>query len=291
VSDIKTDSLWLMQGDCVARMKEIQDSSVDVVISDIPYGIDFAKWDVTHNNKNKALLGSSPSQSKSSLFKSRGKPKNGWSKEDSDRGKEFRDFCKSWFAELYRITKPCSPVIIFSGRQNQHHCTLAAEDSGFIFKDYIVWDKKQAPFRAQNVNKVITARGGDAFDGDYRLGCPAPVAEPILWLFKPYPIGSTITDQFLNNGLGCFESSIIKNNLLSVSSKVESKLHDTQKPTELMEILIKTFSIKSHLVLDMFMGSGTTGVACVNTGRNFIGIELDENYFEIAKKRILETNA
>jgi len=75
---------------------------------------------------------------------------------------------------------------------------------------------------------------------------------------------------------------------LSVMQKInhENGLHPTQKPVSLMEYLIKTYTNESELVLDFTMGSGTTGVACKNTGRNFIGIELDKNYFEIAKDRI-----
>ena len=67
-------------------------------------------------------------------------------------------------------------------------------------------------------------------------------------------------------------------------------LHPTQKPTELLEYLIKTYTLENEVVLDFTMGSGSTGVACTNTNRKFIGIELDENYFEIAKKRIDEVN-
>ena len=63
--------------------------------------------------------------------------------------------------------------------------------------------------------------------------------------------------------------------------------HPTQKPVALMEYLIKTYTNENETVLDFTMGSGTTGVACMNTGRKFIGIELDDNYFEIATKRIL----
>lgn len=66
-----------------------------------------------------------------------------------------------------------------------------------------------------------------------------------------------------------------------------AKLHPTQKPVALMEYLIKTYTNEGDLVLDNCMGSGTTGVACLNTGRRFIGIEKDDEYFEIAKKRIL----
>ena len=65
-----------------------------------------------------------------------------------------------------------------------------------------------------------------------------------------------------------------------------SSLHPTQKPVALLEYLIKTYTNEGETVLDNCMGSGSTGVACVNTNRNFIGIELDENYFNIAKERI-----
>lgn len=285
--DYKDENIWLMQGDCLERMKEIPDGSVDVVISDIPYGIDYAKWDVTHSNTNKALLGSSPAQSKSKVFKTRGKPKNGWSKSDTYRSKDFEDFCTKWLLELFRVTKSCSPIIIMSGRQNQHRFTVAAEDVGFIFKDYLIWDKISAPFRAQNINKVLNARGVDSVRGEIRLGCLAPVAEPIVWLFKPYPIGTTITDQFVKNGLGCFDSSKTKTNIIRISGKIQNRSHETEKPLDLMEQLVQIFSLENHTILDPFMGSGTTGVACQNLNRNFIGIELDETYFQIAKDRIL----
>lgn len=77
--------------------------------------------------------------------------------------------------------------------------------------------------------------------------------------------------------------------LVFPSDKQTSKLHPTQKPVALMEYMIRTYTNEGMTVLDNCMGSGTTGVACVNTGRNFIGIEMDENYFQIAKNRIEES--
>lgn len=68
----------------------------------------------------------------------------------------------------------------------------------------------------------------------------------------------------------------------------QDQLHPTQKPVELIEYLIKTYTKENETVLDNCMGSGTTGVACLNTGRKFIGIELDTTYYEIAKNRIME---
>ena len=72
--------------------------------------------------------------------------------------------------------------------------------------------------------------------------------------------------------------------------KVKGGFHPTQKPVELMEYLIKTYTLEGEHVLDFTMGSGSTGVACVNTGRNFTGIEQDENYFQISKARIAEAS-
>ena len=80
-------------------------------------------------------------------------------------------------------------------------------------------------------------------------------------------------------------------NLLTFNNRVGelnnlNRLHPTQKPTDLLEYLIKTYTKENEIVLDFTMGSGSTGVACVNTKRNFIGIELDDNYFKIAEERI-----
>ena len=284
--DVVTNEYSLLFGDCLERMKEIPDASVDVVLSDIPYGIDYAQWDVLHNNTNSALLGASPAQEKSKLFKSRGKPLNGWSEADKQKGLEFQGWCESWLKEVYRVTKPCSPIMILCGRQLQHRFTCVAEDVGFVFKDYITWDKQQAPFRAQRINCVLQQRGNDLVSDSIRLGNLSPQCEPIVWLFKPYQVGTTVTDCFINDKLGCFDSDVLKTNLLSVKSKVANKQHETQKPVELMETIIKLVSQEGHTVLDMFMGSGSTIVAALNTNRKVIGVEMNEEYFNIAKDRI-----
>ena len=78
--------------------------------------------------------------------------------------------------------------------------------------------------------------------------------------------------------------------LLSFDKIRKGSLHPTQKPVPLLEYLIKTYTNEGETVLDNCMGSGSTGIACINTNRNFIGIELDNTYFEIAKKRIEEVS-
>ena len=79
-----------------------------------------------------------------------------------------------------------------------------------------------------------------------------------------------------------------KNIIRSSNASQKNKLHPTQKPVGLLEYLIRTYTLENETVLDFTIGSGTTAVACINTGRNFIGIEKDEKYFDIANKRIEE---
>ena len=88
-----------------------------------------------------------------------------------------------------------------------------------------------------------------------------------------------------------FNNEYYPTSIIEISNASQKgKIHPTQKPVALFEYLIKTYTNEGETVLDNVMGSGTTGVACKILNRNFVGIELDENYFEIAKKRILETN-
>ena len=123
-------------------------------------------------------------------------------------------------------------------------------------------------------------------------------------LDKPYKHTLLISKSDSSNGAGehnlnsdgsrkyAYYTHSKKHNLLYFSRESQTiSKHPTQKPVALLEYLIKTYTNENELVLDFTMGSGTTGVACKNTNRNFIGIELDEKYFDIAKKRIKEINA
>ena len=285
--DVVKENYSLMLGDCLERMKEIPDGSVDVCISDIPYGIDFDTWDITHNNSNSALLGQSPKNMESKLFKSRGKPLNGWSQEDKQRTKQFQEWCSTWLGEVFRVLKPCSPILIMCGRQNQHRFTCASEDAGFILKDVITWNKGKAPFRAQKVSNIYEQRELPLdYEGDWRLGNLSPYCEPIVYMFKPYKVGTTITNQFMENKLGCFDANILTRNIIDVSSLRKNSNHPTEKPVELMETLVKLVSVEGSTVLDMFSGSGSTGVACVNLNRKVIVIEKDHHYFEVGSERV-----
>jgi site-specific DNA-methyltransferase (adenine-specific) len=133
-SSLPLDSVALADG--IVAVKDLPDSSVHLILSDIPYGIGADEWDILHNNKNSAFLGSSPAQQKAgAVFKRRGKPLNGWSEADRKIPLEYQTWCESFAGEWLRILKPGGSVILFAGRRLSHRCVVAFEDAGFTFKD------------------------------------------------------------------------------------------------------------------------------------------------------------
>lgn len=159
------------------------------------------------------------------------------------------------------------------------------------FRYSLVWDKINKYTGSLNANKIPLKRHEDinvfykalpTYNKQYRKGEPY-VAKNTKGHGKHTEYGHEKDDRItINNGLHN-PCSIIP---IKGDVKTENGLHPTQKPVALMEYLIKTYTNEGDLVLDNTMGSGTTGVACVNLKRNFIGIEKDDKYFEIAEKRI-----
>ena len=157
-----------------------------------------------------------------------------------------------WIPEVYRVLKNNSHCYIMSNDRNINELLNVCEKVGFKLLNILVWGKsKHSPNRY------------------YMKNC-----EFIVFLRKGK--AKNIND------MGTKQLLLIDN--------VANKKHPSEKPIKLMEILIKNSSDEKDIVLDTFLGSGTTGVACVNTNRNFIGIELDEKYFNIAKERIEKTS-
>ncbi len=290
----------IIHGNCIDMLKKIESNSVHLILSDIPYGIGAEDWDVLHNNTNSAFLGSSPAQKKAgSVFKKRGKPLNGWSEADRQIPKEYYEWCLTWAGEWLRILKPGGSAIIFAGRRLAHRCISALEDSGFTYKDMLGWSKEKAAHRAQRLSVVFDKRGdkisSEKWEG-WKIGNLRPTFEPILWFTKPYKIGTTIADNVLENELGAYnEKAYIQyntypNNIINIESNgSDTGLHPTQKPLKLMQLLIELSTKEDHIVLDPFCGSGTTLLAAVSLKRDFIGIEFDKNYYNIAVDRINST--
>lgn len=127
----------------------------------------------------------------------------------------------------------------------------------------------------------------------WKLGNLAPYWEPIAWLFKPYNNLKTLTDCVLTNNVGAININELKTNgkepknIFKFDFKdEEGKYHEAQKPLELMEYIIKGFTQENQMVLDPFVGSGTTAVAAKRLGRNFIGFDINEEYVQIANQRL-----
>ena len=290
-------------GDSIELIKTVSDNSIHLILSDIPYGINFEEWDVLHNNTNKALLGSSPAQEKAgSLFKTRGKPLNGWSQSDKNIPIEYYNWCSKWAPDWLRVLKPGGSCFIFAGRRMAHRCICALEDAGFIFKDMIAWEKDAAAYRAQRVSSVFERRedeiNAEKWQG-WKVGNLRPLFEPILWFMKPYPQGGTLTDNILENGIGAFNETILKgdatlnvgiekcSNLLKVHTEnTDRGLHPTQKAVKLMEILIELTTLEGQTVLDPFCGCGTTLLAAKKLNREYIGFEINEEYYNKILNRL-----
>lgn len=259
-----------------------------------------------HHNTNSALGGESEAQKKAnSLFKRRGKPLNGWSEADKKIPKEYENWCKLWAPNWLRILKPGASCFIFAGRRYAHRCIVAMEDSGFTFRDMLGWDKQRAAHRAQRVSSVLRRRHDEEnakkWEG-WRLANLRPEFEPILWFQKPYPVGKTITNNILKYGLGGWNPEALEKynignyqsfaNMITVkTTSKDHGLHEAQKPLNLMKMLIELVTIPGQTVLDPFMGSGTTCVAAKELNRNYIGIEINDEYYNIANKRMTESVA
>ena len=228
----------LIQGDCLEVMKSIPAESVDMVLTDPPYGTTACKWD--------SIIPLAP-----------------------------------MWEQLKRVIKPNGAIVMTASQQ--FTTTLIASNMK-MFKYCWYWNKN---FKTGHLNAKKQ---------------PMRSVEDILVFYSKQvaynPQGIEEHGKIKNRGVGastnnkCGAVNIqthtgYPDQVLKFDRDIPS-VHPAQKPVALMEYLIKTYTNEGATVLDFTMGSGTTGVACVNTGRNFIGIELDSEYFQIAEKRINE---
>lgn len=219
------EGIDLIHGDCLEHMKRMPDNSVDMVLTDPPYGMNLSP------------------QRKSGKFHG--------VKVANDDTLLWSD---SFFKELFRVTKNNTGSFIFCNHFCISEFISSAKRAGFEIKNIIIWDK-----------------GHFGMGGNWR-----PVHEMILLLTK---------------GRFVCKSKNLRNIIQYKKVHHSKAVHPTQKPVELLEHLIVEPDYNPKVILDPFMGSGSTGVACVNTNRKFIGIELEESYFNIAKERIKESLA
>ena len=298
---MKTDIF--IHGDSIEILKTFPENSIHAIISDIPYGIGCDDWDVLHDNKNSAYGGTSPAQiSGGKLFKRRGKPLNGWSEADKKIPLEYQQWCSLWSDDWLRILKPGGTCFIFAGRRYAHRCITALEDSGFTFKDMLAWEKDNAPHRAQRLSVIYERRNNfinaEKWEG-WRVANLRPLFEPVLWFQKPYRTGGTIADNVIENEIGAWNENALKkynayddaqnifSNIIKVNiSQKDHGLHTAQKPLELMKLLISLVTTENQIILDPFMGSGTTCIAAKYLNRRYIGIDIEYENIKIANERL-----
>lgn len=231
----------LKNGDCLELMKEIPSGSVDMVLTDPPYGTTACKWD------------------------------------------SVIPFEPMW-EQLKRIIKPNGAIVLFS-QQPFTSYLICSNPKDFRYQ--FVWDKGYSTGFA-NANKMPLKKHEDVCVFYKKLPTYNPQGlikiEPKIKVRKKGGAGEvmgkngTENKEYFQTATN-YPTSIIR-------TKKEKAYHPTGKPVALLEYLIKTYTQEDETVLDFTMGSGSTGVACVNTNRKFIGIEKDDKYFEIAEKRI-----
>lgn len=235
----------LLHGDCLELMKNIPDKSIDMVLTDPPYGTTACKWDVVI------------------------------------------PFEPMW-NELKRITKENGAICLFGSEPFSSHLRMSNLK---MFKYDWVWDKIK-PVGA-HVSKIRPLQSTELVSvfGDRKIYYAPQMTKrdkPRIggksYAEKNEIMGYLIKDKERKNKI--YIEKFPTNLLKFSNADNSSRFHPTQKPVPLLEYLIKTYTLEGETVLDFTMGSGSTGVACKNLNRNFIGIEKDEKYFDIAKQRI-----
>ncbi len=290
-------------------LETLDDNSIDLIVTDPPYFID--KLD---NNWNSKKITNRKNNSHIKHL-----PKG--MKFDKKQVKNLYDFYLNISKLLFQKLKPGGYYLSFSSPRLYHAIAMACEIAGFEVRDMINWVYTKSMPKGMSVSHLIRKMKDISDDDKEKLieeykNFKTPMVkscfEPICVCMKP--MSTTFIKNELNfktglidfsNKVGINSNRVIaniitteefndiydKNFLVKKPNKKEKKLYNTHvtvKPIELMEHLIKIFSKKGALVVDPFLGSGTTAIACKNTGRKCIGIELNKEYFEISKKRLNE---
>lgn len=239
----------LRKGDCLEVMKNIPDKSIDMILCDLPYGTTACKWDT--------IIPFEPL----------------W--------EQYNRIIKENGAIVLFGSEPFSSKLRISNLKNYKYDWVwnkkSASNSLMAnkrplkeYENIIVFCKSQTTYNPQKEERIKAwTRAGKGKN-------------------KTSNIYGTKVDLYIKkeDDKLSFPKSILTFSLERTEASRSKRVHPTQKPVELLEYLIKTYTNENETVLDNCMGSGSTGVACINTNRNFIGIELDDKYFEIAKKRI-----
>ena len=192
-------------------------------------------------------------------------------------------FDKMW-ERLNKLIKPNGAIVLFGSEPFSSALRMSNIKN---YKYDWVWDKKKAgnimlcKYQPMKITENVMIFNKHNY-------YPIMELRDKVKKSKCYGIGETMGGTLKDNSLKIYTHRYPKNILSFSNANQKGKAHPTQKPVDLLEYLIKTYTNENETVLDFTMGSGSTGVACMNTNRKFVGIELDKNYFDIASKRIEE---
>lgn len=242
-------SVELYNGDCLKVMKDIKDKSIDMILCDLPYGTTACKWD--------NIIPFEPL----------------W--------EQYKRIIKDNGAIVSFGTEPFSSKLRMSNLKMYKYDWVWIKNvpTGYL-------EAKNKPMR-KSENILVFSKGSSANGCKNRLVYNPQGLIEINKIKKNSNNSDVYGDRNCRKKGNIFVSKYTNypNNILFFN-KDSDRLHPTQKPVALLEYLIKTYTNEGETVLDNCMGSGSCGIACKKCNRNFIGIELDENYFNIAKKRI-----
>ena len=243
------EDIKLWHGDCLELMQDIEAGSIDAIICDPPYGTTSCKWD------------------------------------------SVIDFGLMW-EQLNRVIKPSGAIVLTA--TNPFSANLIMSNPK-MFKYEWIWDKvtHSNPFVAKY--RCLAVHEQVLVFGKGKITYNPQMIKNNFKLKGHRKNGKHLGDIFINKNKGSKRNSSEFSNPKSIitikrggifgKKQKEKSYHPTQKPVLLMEYLIKTYTNENETVLDFTMGSGTTGVACQNTKRKFVGIEQDDKYFNIAQER------
>lgn len=238
----------LMQGDTLERMKDVRDGTVNLILCDLPFGTTSCSWDI------------------------------------------IIPFNALWDA-YRRVLAPGGCVLLFG---NQPFTSRLILSNLAWYKQALVWNKNKcgspglAKIRPMQVHEdiVVFAPGRTVYNPQMEAGEPyarkTEKPEGYVGRVNNHGYGMKPRNGFTNEGTR-YPKSIIN---ISRDFSAQQQIHPAQKPVPLLEYLIKTYSNEGDTVMDNTMGSGSTGVAARNTNRNFIGIEKDPVFFNIAAQRV-----
>ena len=267
------NNINLLHGDCLVEMKKIEDNSVDLILCDLPYGTTDRSSVEKKNGKNRLLK---------------------W---------DTVIPLDSLWLEYKRVLKPKGAVVLTADQPFTSKLIMSNIE---WFKYEWIWKKKittgflLANYRPMKQTEDVIvfspahAAAASRHGGNMTYNPQGLIEKRVKKKNNPKNLG-----KFLHN-----PEHMGKRNRLLSETEFEQKftnypseiiefgldrnvVHETQKPVALMEYLIRTYSNEGEIVLDNCMGSGTTGVACINTNRKFIGIEKNDEYYDIAKERII----